>query len=292
MLGTAGSLTGVSFKMANASSVTRTVKIYMANTDKESFTHTQDWVNLSEANLVYSGPFTYPGAEGEWASVNFQTNFEYEGGNAILCVYDCSAYFENYSDEKEIASNNLLSLYFIKLPAIDNVESDDIFGIRELSFKKRNFSSSEISELIESKYLFEIDQKCSKSKKKSFSLSDSSVHDAIYNYCTSSNSDETKRNFYRIPIQFIYGEDEHIALTRAKIIDQVANHYKKEGEETKKDVWKNSITSFFTNCLSQIELNEIEVKNEIASLREGNVIKLRNYERLPCVKGAVSHMAD
>jgi len=170
-------------------------------------------------------------------------------------------YFENYSDEKEIASNNLLSLYFIKLPAIDNVESDDIFGIRELSFKKRNFSSSEISELIESKYLFEIDQKCSKSKKKSFSLSDSSVHDAIYNYCTSSNSDETKRNFYRIPIQFIYGEDEDIALTRAKIIDQVANHYKKEGEETKKDVWKNSITSFFTNCLSQIELNEIEVKD-------------------------------
>ena len=76
LLGTAGSLTGVSFKMANASSVTRTVKIYMANTDKESFTHTQDWVNLSEANLVYSGPFTYPGAEGEWASVNFQTNFE------------------------------------------------------------------------------------------------------------------------------------------------------------------------------------------------------------------------
>lgn len=101
LLGTAGSLTGVSFKMANASSVTRTVKIYMANTDKESFTHTQDWVNLSEANLVYSGPFTYPGAEGEWASVNFQTNFEYEGDNAILCVYDCSAYFENYSDESK-----------------------------------------------------------------------------------------------------------------------------------------------------------------------------------------------
>lgn len=169
-------------------------------------------------------------------------------------------YFENYSDEKEIASNNLLSLYFIKLPAIDNVESDDIFGIRDLSLKKRNFSSLEIFEVIESKYLYELSPSI-KSKRKTFCISDSSVHDEIYNYCTAANPDETKRNFYRIPIQFVYGEDDLIALTRAKIIDQIANHYKNQGEETRKDVWKNSITSFFTSCLSKIELNEIEVKN-------------------------------
>ena len=47
-------------------------------------------------------------------------------------------YFENYSDEKEIASNNLLSLYFIKLPAIDNVESDDIFGLGDAEEKIDN----------------------------------------------------------------------------------------------------------------------------------------------------------
>ncbi len=101
LLSTPGYITGVSFKMANASSVTRTIKVYMANTEKEAFTHTQDWVNLSETYLVYSGPITYPGAEGEWATVNFQTDFEYEGGNAILCVYDGSAYFENYEDESK-----------------------------------------------------------------------------------------------------------------------------------------------------------------------------------------------
>lgn len=97
----AGYLTAVSFKMANASSVTRSVNVYMANTDKESFAHTQDWVNLSEANLVYSGPITYPGEEGAMMTIEFQNNFEYEGGNVLLCVYDGSAYFENYEDESK-----------------------------------------------------------------------------------------------------------------------------------------------------------------------------------------------
>ena len=62
LLATEGNFTAVSFKMANASNVTRSVKVYMANTEKDSFTHTQDWVNLPETNLVYSGPITYPGA--------------------------------------------------------------------------------------------------------------------------------------------------------------------------------------------------------------------------------------
>ena len=101
LLATEGNFTAVSFKMANASNVTRSVKVYMANTEKDSFTHTQDWINLPETNLVYSGPLTYPGAEGEWVKIEFQNDFSYEGGNAVLCVIDNTAMYENYEDESK-----------------------------------------------------------------------------------------------------------------------------------------------------------------------------------------------
>ena len=87
--------------MANASSVSRNVSVYMINTEKTSFTHTSDWVNLSPSDLVYSGSITYPGVEGEWLTIEFQNEFEYDGGNVLLCIYDSSAYFENYEDESK-----------------------------------------------------------------------------------------------------------------------------------------------------------------------------------------------
>ena len=101
LLATEGNFTAVSFKMANASGATRSIAVYMVNTEKESFAHTQDWVNLSDANLVYSGPLTYPGESGEWVKIQFQNAFSYEGGNALLCVIDNTAVFENYEDESK-----------------------------------------------------------------------------------------------------------------------------------------------------------------------------------------------
>ena len=79
LLATEGNFTAVSFKMANASGATRSIAVYMVNTEKESFAHTQDWVNLSDANLVFSGPLTYPGEAGEWVKIQFQNAFSYEG---------------------------------------------------------------------------------------------------------------------------------------------------------------------------------------------------------------------
>ena len=99
MSATPGAITSVAFKMANTSNVTRTFDIYMINTDKEQFTYTEDWVNLSSDALVFSGQVTYPGEEGAWFTINFQEPFEYTGGNVLLCVYDKSNFFETYADD-------------------------------------------------------------------------------------------------------------------------------------------------------------------------------------------------
>lgn len=99
MTSTPGTITSVAFKMASASAVTRTFDIYMINTEKEQFTYTEDWVNLSSDALVFSGQVTYPGVVGEWLKIDFQEPFEYTGGNVLLCVYDKSNFFETYADD-------------------------------------------------------------------------------------------------------------------------------------------------------------------------------------------------
>lgn len=170
-------------------------------------------------------------------------------------------YFENFNnDENEIASNDLLAIYFIKLPAKDNTESEDFFGIRDLSFKKRYFSSSEMDSIIDSKFLFEISDKFGK-KKKSFDIENKSVFDEIFNYCTKAEKDETGLNFYRIPLQLINGDSALIAETRAAIMDQIANFHKGTKKDIAKTVWTNAISSYFSECLNGICLEEIKVEN-------------------------------
>lgn len=170
-------------------------------------------------------------------------------------------YFDNFNNaENDIASNDLLSLYFLKVPATNNPESEDLFGVRDLLFKKRSFSSSEINSIIEAKYLFEITDKFGK-KRKSFKTNDDNVFDEIFNYCTSSISDESGLSFFRIPIQFLDSESNKVATLRARILDQIANSHKNDKEDIAKNVWTNAISNYFTECLSGISLEEIKVEN-------------------------------
>lgn len=175
-------------------------------------------------------------------------------------------YFDNfYGEESDIASNDLLYLYFLKIPAVDNSKSDDVFGVRNLTFKERNFSSSEMNELIDSKYLFEILPDESKGKgikkQKTFRTSDDAVFTAIYNYCTSPNPDESGLNFYRIPLQLINGEEGLIPEKRVEIMDSIANHHKGDKKDTAKTVWTSAVLKYFNGCLQGIGLEEIKVEN-------------------------------
>ena len=64
---------------------TRNLEIYMVNTDKEVFTSTTDWVNMSESNKVFDGSYTFvPG----WCEIELAKDFSYKGENILLCVID------------------------------------------------------------------------------------------------------------------------------------------------------------------------------------------------------------
>lgn len=82
--GTAGYINSISFYPVGA--ITRNLQVYIANTDKESFSGSTDWVAMSEENLVYAGNVSM--VANTWTTINFTEPFEYEGGNIILAVND------------------------------------------------------------------------------------------------------------------------------------------------------------------------------------------------------------
>ncbi len=65
----------------------RDIDVYMLNTNKSTFTSKTDYVTVSDADLVYSGNLKFKSA-GDWITLNLTKNFEYTGGNIIICVND------------------------------------------------------------------------------------------------------------------------------------------------------------------------------------------------------------
>ena len=85
-IGTPGTINSIAFKNLGAAK-TRTYKIYMAHTEKATFTAGTDWVAMSENELVFQGQLTFP--VGEWTTITLDTPFNYDGAsNLIVSVAD------------------------------------------------------------------------------------------------------------------------------------------------------------------------------------------------------------
>lgn len=83
-IGGAGIINSISFYPVGA--ITRNLKVYMANTDKTSFTSGTDWVAMTEDNLVYEGNVNM--VANTWVTIPLDEPFEFDGTNLILAVTD------------------------------------------------------------------------------------------------------------------------------------------------------------------------------------------------------------
>ncbi len=82
-----GEITSIAFTCTK-NPATRTFKIYMVNTDKSSFSNTNDWVSIQESDLVYEGTLTYSQVN-SLTVINLDTPFKYnKGKNLLVCVND------------------------------------------------------------------------------------------------------------------------------------------------------------------------------------------------------------
>jgi len=93
MGGFACTLQSVAFK-GNKASVCN-LDIYLANTDKSSFTSTSDYIAISEATLVFSGNVTF--IADDWKTIEFDNEFDYTGGNLAVIVDDNSGNYDYYT---------------------------------------------------------------------------------------------------------------------------------------------------------------------------------------------------
>lgn len=72
----------------------RNIDVYMLNTNKSTFSSNTDYVTVSNTDLVYSGNLEFKSA-GDWITLNLTKNFEYTGGNIIICVNDKTGTYVN-----------------------------------------------------------------------------------------------------------------------------------------------------------------------------------------------------
>ncbi len=87
----AGNISKIAFKQnsTNPYNPTRTLKVYMQNVQKTSFTNTSDWVSVTDSDKVFEGNVNLMGP-GEDFVIELPKPFAYTGGDLLISVYDCT----------------------------------------------------------------------------------------------------------------------------------------------------------------------------------------------------------
>lgn len=103
-LGSATNINSISYYVNTANSVDRNpVLIYMANTDKTTFSSTSDWVSTEGMTLVYSGPMVT--SETGWHTIELASSFAYDGTNLIIAFNNNDGNYEGSANFGVINAN-------------------------------------------------------------------------------------------------------------------------------------------------------------------------------------------
>ena len=81
-------ITSISFMKFNNTALSRNIKVFMLNVNKDSFTSNSDWVSVSDSDVVFDGSFDFAGNKGDWTTIELTNKFSYTGGDILLCVND------------------------------------------------------------------------------------------------------------------------------------------------------------------------------------------------------------
>lgn len=84
-IGTAGTINSIAFYNAGTE-VTRTLDLYMLNTEKTAFTSNTDWITVAATDLVFSGSVTM--TTNVWTTITLDTPFEYDGTSNLAVIVD------------------------------------------------------------------------------------------------------------------------------------------------------------------------------------------------------------
>lgn len=91
-----GTITSIAFHNVNGGPNNRNIIVYMSNVEKSSYSNSEDYVNVTNADIVYQGNHTFGSAE-EWTTIELQTPFVYTGKNIAITVNDLTGTDKQYS---------------------------------------------------------------------------------------------------------------------------------------------------------------------------------------------------
>ncbi len=123
--GKTGTINKITFDLSTGATTTRDVVVYMKNIDKTAFSSATDWVEVSDADIVFDGSWALPATLTSVmeVSLEFTKGFEYTGGDLLLCMYDKTGsavtinYNQFYAYYNEAMA--LRTLYYSSASAID-----------------------------------------------------------------------------------------------------------------------------------------------------------------------------
>lgn len=82
-----GKICAISFYHSSSIEISRTLSIYLGETNKSFFIHNSDWVPLSGLTLAFYGTVHF--SDSNWVTINFDTPFEYHNiQNLVIAVDD------------------------------------------------------------------------------------------------------------------------------------------------------------------------------------------------------------
>ena len=84
--GDAGQITSIDFKKYWDNGCIRTIDIYMVHTDKAIFETTNDWIHVTDADLVFSGTVNF--GNDVWTTIVLDTPFNYDGQHNVALIVD------------------------------------------------------------------------------------------------------------------------------------------------------------------------------------------------------------
>ena len=111
MGGQPGNIANVSF-YNTYSGTTRNLTIYMVHTNKDVFNSNTDWIQVTEANKVFSGTVSFTSRG--WTTIYFNTPFAYNGTSNVALIVDDNTNSQSYSSNSMRtfnANENLQALY-------------------------------------------------------------------------------------------------------------------------------------------------------------------------------------
>ena len=109
-----GTITSVSFYLNQtySSAQTNNIVLYMKNVDRETFTATTDWEEVTTNDIVFSGQWTIPADVRGWITLDLSTPFQYDGtSNLMIAMHEYTSGYNTRYFVCTSVTNSGISFY-------------------------------------------------------------------------------------------------------------------------------------------------------------------------------------